>query len=1021
MTSTNRKFNIASGIVFVIAAIVYFMSAERTGSLWDCGEFILGAYKLQVVHPPGAPLFLLIGRLFAWLGEIFSSNPSDIAFAVNLMSGLFTAVTAALVGNATMLLSKLMFNKEDIDADNVAAVGGVVAGLATAFCSSIWFSAVEGEVYAMSTFFTALTAWAIIKWYCLPNESKHDKWLVFAAYSAGLSIGVHLLSLLTFPALALLVYFKKSKNKNWKGMILSTILGALSIPFIQKGVIVGIPSLWKSLDIMMVNSFGAPVNSGIIPTLLIVGGIFYAVFRYAKKHGKYWLQVATMATLMITIGYSMIGLVVIRANADTPVNMNVPSDPSRLLPYINREQYGERALVFGPSYEASPTSYDREARKGQMDFPPYHEQSAKSKYVTVDEKITPQYKSSDKILFPRISHAEMGRPGLYKQWHQMILSGNAKPSFAFNLAFFFKYQIDWMYTRYFMWNFVGKQNGSQGYYSWDKSQGNWRSGISFIDEMKLFNLDQEPDTMKNNKANNNYYFLPLIFGLIGLFFHAFKRPQEFAGLFALFIITGIGIIVYTNQPPNEPRERDYVLVGSFFTFCMWIGMSVPALYKMAADRFSFKGVGSLALFGVLALTAPLIMGFENFDDHSRKDQYASRDYAKNFLNSLDPNAVIFTYGDNDTYPLWYVQEVEDVRRDVRIVNLSLITVDWYINKLRSKVNDADALKLTVPASSYRGNKRNQIPFVVQNPNAAMKLTDALKFVGDSHPVGETYKFESYVPARQFVIPTDPQAVQRLNVRYAGDTTALSSDIRVTFAESKSWMTKDELAVLDIIASNINERPIYFATTCQNSKLMGLNDYMQYEGLALRLVPIKTASDRSMSIYGSGRVATEKVYDNIMNKWEWGNFDKKDLFVNDSYGAAIQAHRMVMIRTAESFIAENKAQKAVDITDKFFEGFPHMNFPYDASIIPLITVYVRTNQKEKAMHHLRILANETADFMSFYGSIDPDIVASSFAQDKARRDNALANVFNLANSIGDDAFNQEMETLLGQYRTSRVPN
>ncbi len=1020
MTSTNRKFTIASGIIFFVAMIVYYMSVERTGSLWDCGEFILGAHKLQVVHPPGAPLFLIVGRVFAFFGDIFSSNPSNIAFAVNLMSGLFTALAASLVGHSTMLLSHRFFIEEDKHGDTVAAIAGIVAGLATAFSSSIWFSAVEGEVYALSTFFTALTAWAVIKWYSLPDETKHDKWLVFAAYSAGLSTGVHLLSLLTFPALALFVYFKKAKKFNLVHALGFLMVGVATVPLIQKVIIVGIPSVWKVLDEIMVNSFGMPVNSGIVPTVLLLGGIFVGLLYYANSKKSYLLQMATVATLMITIGNSMIGVVVIRANADTPVNMNVPSDPARLLPYLNREQYGERALVYGPAYDASPTSYDREPRKGLSDFPPYHAATGDLTYVDVDEKITPVYNSSDKMLFPRISHAEMGRPGLYKTWHEMTYGNDAKPSFAFNLYFFFKYQIGWMYTRYFMWNFVGKQNGNQGYYSWDKSDGNWKSGIKFIDEQKLYNMDAVPQTIKNNEANNSYFFLPLIFGLIGLFFHAFKRPQEFAGLFMLFLITGIGIIIYTNQPPNEPRERDYVLVGSFFTFCMWMGMAVPAIYKAMADKFSVRGMAGVGIASALVLSAPLIMGFQNYDDHSRRDQYGARDYAKNFLNSLDPNAIIFTYGDNDTYPLWYAQEVEDVRRDVRIVNLSLITVDWYINKLRRKVNDAAPVKLTVPASAYRGNKRNQLP-IVDAKKGVMRLTDALKFAGQKNPIGQQYSFESYMPGRQFIIKTDPQAAQRLGVYNPADTTQVFTDIRLNFAEGKSWVTKDELAVMDVIASNINERPVYFATTCQNTKLLGLNDYMSFEGLALRVVPFKNPSDRALSIYGSGKIDTKRAYENITKKWVWGNFDKKEMFVNDSYGAAIQAHRFVMNRTADTLLEEGKTQQAVDVVDKYFEGFPHFNFPYDAATVPFISIYQRTGQNEKAIHHLRILAQETKEYLAFYDSIDPETKALSFAQDAQRRQNAMLNVFALANRIGDAELIKEMEDLLGSYRTTTVPN
>ena len=1024
MSTTSRKFNIASAIIFFITFAVYFMSAERTGSLWDCGEFILGAYKLQVVHPPGAPLFLIVGRVFAWLGDVFSSDPSTIAFAVNLMSGMFTALAATLVGHSTMLLSKYFFKNEEDEnevGDWLSAAAGIIAGLATAFSSSIWFSAVEGEVYAMSTFFTALTVWAVIKWYSLPNEGKHDKWLVFSAYSAGLSIGVHLLSLLTFPALALFVYFKKSKSVSWKGAIGSVILGAITIPIIQSLIIVGIPKLWKSMDIFVVNSMGMPFHFGLIPTLLVVGGMFFFLFRYARKKRNQWIQLAAMGALMITIGYSTIGVVVLRANADTPVNMNVPSDAARLLPYLNREQYGERALLFGPHYEANPTSYDREKRHGRQDFPPFHAETGSTQYEYVDEKITAKFNASDKMLLPRIGHAEMGRPNLYKQWYGSIMNGQPKPSMAFNIAFLLKYQINYMYFRYFMWNFVGRQNGEQGYFSWDKSKGNWESGINLIDEAKLYNMDEEPETMKNDRASNNYYFLPLIFGLIGLFYHAKKRPEEFASLFALFLITGLGIIFYTNQPPNEPRERDYVLVGSFFTFCMWIGMAVPALYQMIAQRYSFKGMPATIGLAALVATAPIIMGFQNFDDHSRKDQYGARDYAKNFLNSVDDNAIIFTYGDNDTYPLWYVQEVENVRRDVRIVNLSLIAVDWYINKLRRKVNDSEPLKLTIPASAYRGNKRNQIPFGGEDTRP-LPLENVLKFVGERHPVGTgSFTFESYVPTRELFIPTNYRAVESLNMFNPADSVKIEPRIQIRFSKNKSWLTKDDLAVLDIISSNIWERPIYFATTCQNSKLLGMNDYMQYEGLALRVVPVKTKSDKSLSIYGSGRVATDKVYDNIINKFEWGNFDKKETYINTSYAAAIQAHRMIMSRTAEDFLDKGDLQKAVDMADKYFEAFPHFNFPYDAGVIPFLNVYTRTGQFDKAKEHIRILARESAEYLNFYESIDPDIVASSFSIDLPRRQNAVANIFVLARAINDAAFSEEIEQMIGKYRATSIPN
>jgi hypothetical protein len=1018
---------IISLIVFLIATVVYLFSVERTGSLWDCGEFILGAYKMQVVHPPGAPMFLLVGRIFALLGDITSSEPSNIAFAVNFMNGMLSAMVATFVSSITMMLTRYLNLASEDGLSHKIQVGGagLASGLATAFCSTVWFSAVEGEVYAMSTFFTALTFWSVVKWYTLEDTVKNDRWLALAAYSAGLSIGVHLLSLLTFPALALLVYFKKVKEVKLLGLAGAFVAGAALIPLIQKLIITGIPSLWLGMEKVLVNGIGLPFQTGIIPTLLIVMAVFYGLFRYAYKKQNRVLELFTMCAMLVTIGYSTIGVVVIRANADTPVNMNVPSDASRLLPYINREQYGERALLFGPSYEASPVSYERKDRYGREDLPPYYSATANDdEYIVVDEKIKPVYDGKDKMLFPRISDANLGRPRLYKEWYQSIFGDTAaKPSFGFNVAFFIKYQINWMYFRYFSWNFIGRQNGDQGFYAWDKSSGNWRSGIKFIDESKLYNLDEEPDTMKYAEANNNYYFLPLIFGLIGLFFHLARDQKTFFATLILFLITGLGIILYSNQPPNEPRERDYVLVGSFFTFCIWIGLAIPAIVTMLKERVKLSGIPISAAAAVIVLLAPTIMAFENYDDHSRMHHMASRDYASNFLNSLEPNAIIFTYGDNDTYPLWYAQEVENIRTDVRIVNLSLIQVDWYINKLRRKVNDSEPLKLSISPEAYRGNRRNQIPFYLGDRGSRpMDLSTVIKFIGDKNELkGSSMTFESFVPTKDMLIPTNMSAIQSLNFFTPGDSVQIVPAIQIKFPESKNWIVKDELAILDVISSNIWERPIYFATTCKNEKLLGLNDYMQYEGLALRLVPTRTPSDKSMSIYGSGRIETTKVYNNIMNKFKWGNFDKKDLFVDNSYGAAVQAHRMVFNRTCDELLKEGKVEQAVALADKYFEAFPHMNFPYDASIVSFINIYLRTRSYDKAKKHLRILANETADHLNFYESIDPDIVKSSFQQEYILRLRASQNILSVIDSIPDDEFQQEIKSLLERYRQSRVPN
>ena len=692
MTSFKTLNNLAGWLTFLIAVLVLGAAAEPTGSLWDCGEFISGAYKLQVVHPPGAPIFLLVGRLFTWVASLISSDQAAIAYSVNLLSATSTAFAAMFVCWSTTILARLILVGRATDPEGGAAIAaisaGVVAGLATAFTSSIWFSAVEGEVYAMSTFFTCMTLWATLKWYNLPDTPDADRWLVFAVYSTALSIGVHLLSLLTFPALAMLYYFKKSEKPTVKGTLIAAAVGMAFIVVIQKIVIAGIPGLWSSFDKFMVNSLGLPFYSGIIPVILLFGGgIWYGLAR-AQRTGNGLLQRIVVGLAVVVIAYTSYGMVIIRAKANTPINMNDPSDPMRLLPYLNREQYGERPLVRGPHFDARPSGMESEERYGRVG----------NRYEVVDEKLDYTYPPSTEALFPRMGDYSQGRPALYRRW---IDKPSGEPTFGDNIEFFWKYQLGWMYWRYFMWNFSGRQNGDQGYYAWDVTSGNWISGIAPLDNARLGDQSQLPDFQKYDQARNKYYLIPFLLGLLGMFFHYQRRPRDFAALFALFIITGIGIIVYSNQPPNEPRERDYVLAGSFFTYTIWIGLSVVALYDLLANRLKQAAIAA-PVAALIGLAAPLLMVTQNWDDHSRAKHYASRDYASNFLNSCLPNAIIFTYGDNDTYPLWYCQEVEGIRTDVRVVNLSLIAVDWYIDQLRRSVNNSPALDMSIPAEQLRG-------------------------------------------------------------------------------------------------------------------------------------------------------------------------------------------------------------------------------------------------------------------------------------------------------------------------------
>ena len=632
MISYKQLNNIIGWTVFAIATIVYSLTVERTGSLWDCGEFIAGAHKLQVVHPPGAPLFLMIGRMFIWVTSLITdveAHPEHIAFAVNLMSGLCTAFAAMFVCWSTTILAKksLVNNDDEMSSGEQFAIAGagLVAGLATAFATSVWFSAVEGEVYAMSTFFTTSVIWCSLKWYQLPDTKDADRWLILATYLAGLSIGVHLLSLLTFPFIGILYYLKKWKDTNFFGMLMGAAGGVVVLVVVQYFIILKLPGIGASFDKIFVNGFGLPYFSGFIFfILLLIGGLAFGLY-YTRDKVKPDLHKVFVGLSMIMIGFSTYGTIVLRAQANTPINMNNPSDVYSFVSYLNREQYGDRPLLFGPHFQAQPVRQDIEDKYGPKD----------GQYEVVDRKITNIYRNADYMFFPRMGHFD--REGPYRNW---MGRNQGKPSSVDNFKFFFRYQINWMYWRYFMWNFVGRQNGAQGYFDGDPTSGNWMSGITAVDNLKLYNQDQLPESMRRHKARNHYYFLPLIFGLVGLFFFFGRNPKDAWATVGLFLMTGIAIILYSNQPPNEPRERDYVLVGSIFVFCMWIGMAVPAIYALLKDRLSLSGNIGAIVATALVFTAPFLMGSQNWDDHSRADHTGARDYASNFLNSCAKNQKI---------------------------------------------------------------------------------------------------------------------------------------------------------------------------------------------------------------------------------------------------------------------------------------------------------------------------------------------------------------------------------------------
>lgn len=1048
-----KLLNTVTGwVVFAIAVMVYALTAEPTGSLWDCGEFISAAHKLEVVHPPGAPLFLMLGRLFEVFMSIFldMGNPENIAYSINLLSGVCTAFSVLFIFWTTTIFAKLSLKGMDGEpketGEVVAILGsGVVAGLAATFATSIWFSAVEGEVYAMSLFFTGLVVWAAARWY-VSTSATADRWLVFIAYTVGLSIGVHLLSLLVIPFVAMLYYYKKRAPQDkpvlqvkrdaegneyseevmvsklpFLGSMISFVIGFVILAVVQYFIIPKIPQIAAAVDYTFVNSFGMGLGSGVLFTIVLLVVGIAAGFFVAYKKQNYFLQLGMSMFAMILIGFSTYGMIVIRAHANPPINMNDPSDPYSLLSYLNREQYGDRPLLYGPHFMAQRKGYDK---KGDVYRPVKDAKTGKYKYEVVDEKIEVEYNSKDYMLFPRLGH--MDRGGQYRAW--LGMKGNSKPTMGDNFGFFFRYQIGWMYMRYFMWNFVGRQNAQQGFYASDTKRGNWISGIGFIDELRVHPQSGMPDTMANDKGRNTYYFLPLIFGLTGMFFHFSKRSREALAVLALFFMTGLAIILFLNQPPQEPRERDYAFAASILTFCIWIGMAVPAFFDWLKGKMGSVPAGSLS--SIVCISAPLIMGIQNWDDHSRAGHTGARDYAVNFLESCAPNAIVFTYGDNDTYPLWYAQEVEGIRTDVRVINFSLLAVDWYINQLRRKINESPAVKMTISEDAYRGKRRNYIPVIGDTERSLM---DIVKHISEPHAIPQQPDIASYANAERFFIPIDSAAVRRNNVVPADTPDSLIvKKMQMTF-DGKQFLMKDEIALIDIIATNAQngwERPIYFAVTNRPEKIMGFRDYLQLEGMALRIVPIKTPSKAEFGAMGMGRVATDLMFDNMMNKFRWGNFDKEELFVDESYmpsvhslqygfvrlmGEHMQRHEIAKFLQQPDEMAKQK-EKVFALADKMLKSFPDFNFPLAENRICLqvFDYMYRIGGEDNIKEYVLQMATGLAQRQAFLESLSHPKDLQSFGQDIEETAAMINGLLQVIERGTNAETKNSVKGLLGQY-------
>ncbi|HHT21987.1 MAG TPA: DUF2723 domain-containing protein [Bacteroidales bacterium] len=1011
-------------LAFAVAAVTYLMTIEPTASFWDCGEFISAAYKLDVGHPPGAPFFMLTAKFFT----LFTSDVTKVAMMVNAMSALASALTILfLFWTITHLAQKLIKRSEEeyTFADKIIVLGaGLVGALAYTFSDTFWFSAVEGEVYAYSSLFTAIVFWLILKWEKNADNPGSDRWLILIAYLMGLSIGVHLLNLLAIPAIVLVYYYKKY-TPSTKGIILAMAMSVVILTFTLYGLIPG--SIWwtTQFELLFVNKFGLSYNSGLYFYLvLVVASLVWAIYEthvnksylrmalsyilavsitgvpflfekatvgiviilamvaffYYKKNSikPRWLNTSLLMIAVIMIGYSTYAVIMIRSTAQPTMDQNSPDNVFSLKYYLNREQYGDRPLLYGGTYnapmklkvEGNTCVYDVE--KSPLYAPkPKLDPSEKDEYIVAGEKYT--YKRDDKfmMLFPRMYSSDPSHIKAYKMWGNVEgkrvyydfcgeQRSEMKPTFGENLRFFFDYQVNFMYWRYFMWNFSGRQNDRQGY--GEIENGNWITGIKFIDNLLVGDQTLLPDDMKNNKGRNTYFMLPLLLGLVGIFY-LLNRGKEgthaFWVIMLLFFLTGLAIVVYLNQTPYQPRERDYAYAGSFYAFCIWIGLGVMGVGKLL-NKFLPKHI-SATIATVACLGIPVLMAAQNWDDHDRSGRTVARDFGQNYLNSVEENAILFSNGDNDTFPLWYNQEVEGVRTDVRVCNLSYLPTDWYIDQMKRGAYESAALPISWEKKDYISGRNDVLSVLNSKENQPFDMRKAFEIIKSDDPELKI-DGDGFFPSPKLFLPVDANQVIKSGMVKEEDRDKIVSQMLFELPRN---VFKGEAMVMEMIKENNWERPMYICVTVGEEYYpRSLNKYLSRTGMAYQILPVEQQDSLNVN------VNTEKMYTNMMTKFKFGGVDNPKVYIDDQVMRMCKTHRLQFVYLAEALLAEGDSVRAKEVLDYANKVLPPTTVPHDYSSNMMAAVYYEMGAITEGDAILTAVADRSISYLNWYASLKP---------------------------------------------------